>query len=293
MNELVSVDTWEATLSAAGQHDDEELVKELKKAGWKKLIEEKKLGYFALLRNLRNIVKQAPEALDGALELLTQENLIKKSLVLPFRYLTALEQIQKLKAASSHKVIKALNKAADIALANMPKFKGSTLIALDVSGSMAGMPITIGSLFAAALFKSDNADLLLFSDDAHYYSPNAEDSVLSLAQLIKSKAIYGGTNFHAIFTRAQRGYDRVIILSDMQGWMGGDVSLMQTVQRYQEQFFIEPFIYSFDLNGYGSLQFPQNRTVCVAGFSEKIFDVIKSFEEEGRSLLQKVNAVTF
>src|SRR5579859_2894255 len=53
---LKSEGTWEAELSAAGQKatNDEEKA-EFKKKAWIKLIRDRKLGYFALLRNLRNI----------------------------------------------------------------------------------------------------------------------------------------------------------------------------------------------------------------------------------------------
>ncbi|MDE1770632.1 MAG: hypothetical protein KGI28_08800, partial [Thaumarchaeota archaeon] len=46
-----------------------------------KLIKERKIGYFALLRNLRNISEQAPEIMNEALEMLVDEKLIKSSLV--------------------------------------------------------------------------------------------------------------------------------------------------------------------------------------------------------------------
>ena len=69
-------------------------VAELKSAAWDELIASRKLGYFALLRNLRNILEQAPQCVDAALAMLVDERLIAKSLVLPFRYLTALEAVR-------------------------------------------------------------------------------------------------------------------------------------------------------------------------------------------------------
>ena len=79
---MKSFDTWETELTKAGQAaETDEQKDELKKDAWTKLILEKKIGYFALLRNLRNIIEQAPEVLPQALELLMNENLIKKSLV--------------------------------------------------------------------------------------------------------------------------------------------------------------------------------------------------------------------
>lgn len=84
--ELKSFDTWETELTKAGQQASNEDEKaEFKKEVWINLVKEKKIGYFALLRNLRNIIEQAPEVISEALVLLENESLIKKSLVLPFR----------------------------------------------------------------------------------------------------------------------------------------------------------------------------------------------------------------
>ena len=87
--------TWETKLTQAGQTATTDAEKvERKAAAWAELIGEGKLGYFALLRNLRNIAEQAPELMDQVCKMLTDENRIKKSLVLPFRYLTALDAIK-------------------------------------------------------------------------------------------------------------------------------------------------------------------------------------------------------
>jgi hypothetical protein len=92
---LASVDTWEAKLTQAGQKAENETDKaNLKKDAWVELIRSRKLGYFALLRNLRNIASQAPEILPEALVMLTDEKLIKKSMVLPFRFITAYEELR-------------------------------------------------------------------------------------------------------------------------------------------------------------------------------------------------------
>ena len=38
--------------------------------------------------------------------------------------------------------------------------------------------------------------------------------------------------------------------------------------------------YSFDLAGYGTLQIPQKDVYCLAGFSDKIFDIMKYYESD-------------
>lgn len=287
--ELKSFDTWETNLSNAGKKakNDEEK-KELKKEVWEKLIREKKIGYFALLRNLRNIIEQSPDVLDEALVLLTDENLIKKSLVLPFRYLTAIEEIKSLSNSKARSVLIALNKAIDIATSNVPKFDGETLVVLDTSGSMSGKPAEIGALFSAILVKNNNADFIVFSDNAEYVNLNPADSTLTLANSIEF--IQGGTNFHSIFRRANKAYDRIVILSDMQGWVGYDCPTA-TYNAYKKKYNCNPKVFSFNLQDYGTLQFPEPEVYCLAGFSEKTFDIMKLLEQDKNALINEIEKI--
>jgi hypothetical protein len=289
-NQLANEDTWETLLTQAGQNAKSiEEKAALKTSAWTKLISERKLGYFALLRNLRNIINQAPAILNDALTMLTDESLIHKSLVLPFRYTTALQTLEN-EGETPRNVIVALNKAVDISLSNVPKLDGKTLIALDCSGSMQGQPLEIGALFASVLYKSNDADLLLFSNDANYLHLNPTDSTLSLANQIKQRAQIGGTNFHAIFQRATKTYNRIIILSDMQGWIGYDAPTA-SFNEYKQRTQSDPFIYSFDLQGYSTLQFPERKVFALTGFSEKIFDIMATLETDKNALINKIKNV--
>lgn len=287
---LKSFDTWESQLTEAGQKATNENEKaEFKKEVWIGLVKERKIGYFALLRNLRNIIEQAPEVIIEALEMLVDEKLIKKSLVLPFRFTTAFDEIAKLTDGKIvRQVLMALNKAVDIAVSNVPVFDGETLVVLDVSGSMQGKPAQIGSLFSAVLIKSNNADFMVFSDNAAYRNVNPMDSTITIANSIRFAS--GGTNFQAIFNTANKKYDRVVILSDMQGWVGYNAPTVQ-FNAYKQRVGANPFLYSFDLNGYGSMQFPEQNVFAIAGFSEKIFDIMKLMEVDKKALVNTIKQV--
>lgn len=290
--ELKSFDTWESELTKAGQTATSEDEKaEFKKDVWVNLVKEKKIGYFALLRNLRNIIEQAPEVMPDALKMLVDENLIKKSLVLPFRFTTAFEEITKINNGQIvRSVLMALNTALDISVANVPKFDGDTLVVLDVSGSMAGRPAQIGALFSAVLIKSNNADFMTFSDNAHYRNVNPIDSTITIANSLKFAS--GGTNFHAIFKTANKKYNRIIILSDMQGWKGYDTPVAD-FNLYKQSTGANPFVYSFDLNSHGSMQFPEQNVFALAGFSEKVFDVMKLLEQDKKALVNTIKKQDF
>jgi hypothetical protein len=294
-DELAPAETWETKLTQAGAKAadgaSEEEVAELKSAAWDELIVSRKLGYFALLRNLRNILEQAPHCLDAALAMLVDDRLIAKSLVMPFRYVTALEAIEKSGLARAGEVLGALSEAADKSLANVPALDGRTLIALDGSGSMSGRPLAIGSLFAAVLAKANaGATVMIFSNDAEFVALNRRDSTLSLARQIAGRAPRGGTNFHAIFQRAKCAYDRIVILSDMQGWIGHDAPTA-TFAAYKQGSGADPRVFSFDLAGYGTLQFPERNVYCLAGFSDKALQTMRFLEEDKSALIREIESI--
>lgn len=291
--DLKSDNTWETKLTRAGQKaETDEQKAELKGAAWKELIETRKIGYFALLRNLRNILEQSDEQTVGqALELLVDEKLIRKSLVLPFRYVTAVDALEKV--PGSQNAIQAINKAIDVSCANVPALPGRTLVALDISSSMTGRTRDIAALFAAVLLKANGpgADLIRFESRAEYMTVNTQDSVMSIADRIRGSG--GGTNLNAVFTlmtKYKRSYDRVIILSDMQSWVGYFTPTRELAE-YRKTVGVRPHVFSWDLAGYGTLQFPEREVYALAGFSEKALDIIRLLEEDRDALVAEIEKV--
>lgn len=290
---LGPAETWETKLTQAGQEAVSDEDKASKKADvWAELIRSRKIGYFALLRNLRNILEQAPELVDEAVAILEDDKLIRRSRVMPFRYRVALDAIEEamLPRPLQQKIIAGLSNAVDLSLANVPRFGGRTLIAMDCSGSMIGKPMKIGSLFASILYKANDADLMLFSNGARYHSFNANDATLTIAQRIEEKAEWSGTDFHCIFDQANQAYDRVVILSDMQAWMN-HWTPKEALDRYVKKVGKRPRIYSFDLAGYGTLQFPEKEVYTLAGFSDKTMDTMKFLEEDKSALIREIEGI--
>lgn len=285
---LKPADTWETKVSAAGSKEGD--VEENKTEAWGELLRENKLGYMALLKNLRNILNTHDQDLVAlACKQLQDEKAIKKSLVLPFRFTTAAEEIQKVNDKGTRAVMVALSKALDISCKNVPEFPGETLVVLDNSGSMNGKPYQIGSLFASILLKSNNeADYMGFASDAHYKTINPLDSVSTIASQLQVTG--GGTNFHAIFQAANKAYDRIIILSDMQGWVGYNAPTRE-LESFAKRVGKRPKVYSFDLAGHGSMQFPERDVFAIAGFSEKVFEIMGTLEQDKKALVNKINAM--
>lgn len=278
--ELKSEQTWESMLSASGSDA-------AKKAEvWNTLLSENKLGYFALLRNLRNIAQQAPASLDLALEQLKDPTRIGKSRVLPFRYHTAYSELIGQGIPRERDILWSIDEAADMALANVTKFDGDTLIALDTSGSMQGRPIQIGAMFAAVLARTNKADLLTFSD-RFTWNQVERMGVLPMSRSITN--LGGGTNFNCVFVAAKRKYDRIIILSDGEAWMGPNAS-QSSLKEYRNQYDANPQIWFFDLsNQSGTMQFPEGNTRVIAGFSEKVFELMPLIEKDPNALVKRVS----
>lgn len=285
---LKPAETWETKVSKAGNADDAEAAKA---DAWAELLVKKKLGYLALLRNLRNIA-QTPSLIPIACLQLTDKSLVAKSKVFPFQFLTAYEEIVKL---GNRDLMVAITKAIDLSCKNVPQFSGKTLIAVDESGSMGGKPEKISSLFAAIMYKAMDSDIVMFDDTSRDYTPNPLDSTISIAEGMRFRG--GGTNFSRIFQHiGNKKYDRIFILSDMQSWADqqygyyGASPVKQLFSIYQKTVNPEVKLYSFDLQGMGDMQFPEQNVYTVAGWSDKVFDVIRQLED-GRSLVQQIKEV--
>jgi hypothetical protein len=154
--------------------------------------------------------------------------------------------------------------------------------------SMMGKPSEIASLFAAMLLKANECDAMTFDNHARYVTYNPMDSVTTLSKQFRFSG--GGTNFKDIFKKASKRYERVIILSDCQGWIGYDAPVKEYNQ-YKIDYSVNPHIYSWDLAGLTTMQFPENQVYCLAGFSDKVFDVMKYLEEDRNALISKINSI--
>jgi hypothetical protein len=112
---LETPDTWEVALSAGKD----------KKETWERLIRDEKLGYMALLMNLRNMEQANVD------HNLVEDALIKgapHSRALPFRFISAYKAAPSFAQSLSDAMVKAISEGEKLA--------GTTYLVLDVSGSM-------------------------------------------------------------------------------------------------------------------------------------------------------------
>ncbi len=304
---LKNLTTSQTALTNIGQLTSDETERaELRKGYWTSVLSEHKLGYTDLIRSLTKIAKDAPEAVDLAVENLTNETAVKKSLVMPYQLYIAMKMVEKELGSTTEgrKLVKGLSKAVDISCDNVPSFGGKTIVIVDRSGSM-NSPLSngkadvlsmaeVGTLMALFLARKNDTDFMIFGNDAKYVPYNPSDSILTSVKTLMSYnrgneyEVGHGTDFHSCFKALKGKYDRIIFFSDMQGWAGGHYSLDGDLASYTKTTGAKPFLYSHDLRGHGTLQLPEEKVFVSAGFSEKIFDIMKLLEQDKEALVNSI-----
>jgi hypothetical protein len=203
--------TWEDALSLAGS-------KVSKRDLWAALVP--LLGYFALVRNLRNIDEAGvPDdvAAKAAARIADPEQ-VRRSRLFPFRFLAAY------RAAPSLRWGHSLELALNASLSNVPRLTGRTLILVDRSGSMFGTVSEKSGLNradSAALFgvalaaRAEYADLVEFGTSSQAVKLQPAESVLKAVQRFGN---LGGTyTEQAIRSHYRDGFhSRVVIVTDEQ-----------------------------------------------------------------------------
>lgn len=203
---LNGADTWEVAISAAGSDPEK------KKAEWNRLLENKKLGYVALLRNLRNLNEAG--ANQGLVEMALVEG-AGNPLIWPLQFAAAL------KAAPMYAA--AIHKALGVRLAAEAGLPGHTVVLVDVSGSM-NAPLSAKSTLTrleaatslAATCKGESVRVFSFSDRLQEV-PNFGS--LATADALKNSQPHSGTALgaaiHALHSSGAT-YDRLVIITDEQ-----------------------------------------------------------------------------
>ena len=300
-----------------GEITAEQAVVELNEAkteNYKELIETKKIGYLALLRNVRNILKTNDTVLlDKACEMLVQQDFIRKSLVWPTQIDVALEIMTlEFSGARMAKVTKALGTAYELAIPNLQQLlpEGRSAIVFDTSGSMDGgyntiyldakktinkKPAEKAALIAATFAKGVNGDVYHFASGSEQITGwNPNDSVNTLKQ--KFMGYNGrqghGTDFGAcfkLFEHMNKQYDRVIIISDEQDGYG---NVESNYKGYCKKFGT-PYVYIINICGY-AVTAPikgGDRVFRLYGYNQDLYDKITQIEINPQVIIDEINKI--
>lgn len=274
---LESPDTWEVALSAGGN----------KKEVFERLLREEKLGGLAVLRNLRNMVQA------GVDEQLIRTRLNKGiERALPFRFVVAAKHAPRLEAD--------IDTAMLSAMSQLPKLSGTTVLVVDVSGSMGGClsgkseaTRVDAAAGLAILVRSVCERAIIYATAGNdYRQTHATAEVparqgLAMADAInKAKEKLGGggiflkqcMDFIANDTNAREDnkFDRVIVLTDEQD-CDHKCNPMSAQKLGNVNYIVNMAAYKYGV-GYG------NGWVHVDGWSERILDYIRLIEQEDELL---------
>lgn len=297
--------TWEVELSLLGQQykDETEKVKALKEK-WEELITSGKLGYMALMRNLRNILQANIDRriLKEVATRLSDERQVRRSKQLPFRFLSAYRELVLLKSNQMQILLKALEEAICASVENLKGFDENTdvLVACDTSGSMCSaisprskvMYYDVGLVLGMLLQSKAESVMSGIFGDTWKVINLPKDNILSNADNLRKRmgeVGYSTNGYLIIKDLIQRKHilDKVMIFTDCQLWNSNysGESIADLWKQYKK---IAPHakIYLFDLAGYGQspLNVQENDVYLIAGWSDKIFEVIEAIENGGNSL---------
>jgi len=345
-DELAPAETWEHKISSEGSTTE----------NWAELVADNKLGYMALLRNLRNLLKKdvPMEIIDQVCAKLTDPEQVKRSKQLPFRFFSAYKSLKEepgkrrgrrggrlawfydesddnignLKedkkaendsnACKVEKILEALEKAAKLSTVNMPKLKGTSVIACDVSGSME-TPISekssvarfdIGLVMGALANGFSDKDITgIFGDTWKEIELDSNKPLTSTWEMHRREGEVGYSThgFEVIksLLETRRKVDRILFFTDCQmygndfakvedenTWQHQDEKCPETgksfgdfIREYRKEINKDLKLYFFDLAGYGNCLIPEQdpQTIIVGGWSEKLFDIIPTFEGGGKA----------
>lgn len=201
---LPAPDTWEVALSAGVD----------KRETFERLLNDGKLGYMALLRNLRNMADAQvnPELIGAALQAGAA-----KSKALPFRFLAAARAVPRFEPM--------IDAAMVSALGGLERLPGETVVLVDVSGSMDAQLSSKSDLTRvdaacalAVLVRgiAERARVFSFSNDLVEVPPRAG---MALVDAISRSQHHRGTLLGATLEAVKKlapSADRIIVITDEQ-----------------------------------------------------------------------------
>lgn len=262
---LPTPDTWEVALSAGAD----------KREAFTRLLQEKKLGALALLRNLRNMIEAKVD--DAAIARAIVEMKVER--VLPFRFISAAKYAPRFEPQ--------LEAAMILCLHGAPKLGGRTALVVDTSPSMWQEKISAKSemdRFEAAAALAilireicDDVRVYAFNERAYEVPPRRGFALRDALADTKGGASCGGL---AVDMANKAGYDRIVVLTDGQwhyskinhgGYAGSGNALVVSPAPLTAKAYMVNMAATKNGVGYG-------KWTAIDGWSEAIVDYIRAAE---------------
>lgn len=281
--------TWDSIISGGGTWDEAL----------------KSMGHMALLRNIRNLIKNGIEP-DAFIEKLVKG--AKHGKQLPFRYWTAHRELR----GAPGPVLDAIEECLEISVENVPFIGGRNLVLVDNSGSTHGTPISsmssthiyeIGNLMGVLTgLRSNECTIGVFGDRLEEYSVRKKASIFDQVAKVNriGEGIGGGTE-NGIWLaldkaiRNKEHWDNIFVYSDMQAGHGGlfgrgkipkeylwggnrgynpYIDVPSMVAKYRREVNPNVFVYLVQIAGYEDALLPEyyDKTYILGGWSSRILD---------------------
>jgi len=278
---------------------------------WEELIKSGKVGYMALLRNLRNIIEAevSAEHFERVCSTLSETNQVSKAKQLPFRFLAAYRELLLVKSKYTSSALAVLEMAVKASVANLRGFGADTslLIACDVSGSMQ-KPISakskilyydIGLMLGMLLqSKCRYVQTGMFGDSWKIINVSTKNILANVQEFYRREGEVGyATNGYLVIRdliKRREVVDKVMIFTDAQMWSTShDYHIAKEWQQYRETVASAAKLYLFDLAGLGTtpIELKQDQGVyLIAGWSDKIFNVLAALER-GQQAIEVINNI--
>lgn len=268
----------------------------------------REIPVFQLLKNLRNLDKAGltDDDVHPAMLRLQNPEVIARSRILPFRFLTAYLNVPSIRWGP------ALEKALELALPNVPVLPGRTLILIDTSDSMNGVlsvrperhvkkgepPVRRPTrMYAAALFafalaikNAGRVDVFGFANGQFRCDGIGEGASLlrSLELFCAQRGKVGhGTQIALAMRSCWNGEDRVVIFTDEQETFGGTSQLFYgSYASYRGHGDVNGAVpasvpvYCWNLAGYefGAMPVAGNNRHVLAGLTDSSFSLMQQIE---------------
>lgn len=275
------------------------------------------LPFMAMLRNLRNLIESKAD-ISRYIERLNNREAVIKSKQFPFRFWSAYKALVGYRknnfwTLENHKSVNAPNELLDVlseamefSIVSLPDIGGKTLIAVDSSGSMEAMISEKSTISMKEVGFSLGAILHKMYPDVTVYSFGHEtriipmlkkDSMLTFIEKCCNVDVGHSTNAHLPVLDAlnrREFYDRIIVVSDMQVWNDGIYghrgTLNYAISNYRENINKDVKVIVIDVAGYGTtpVRINEKNVLLLAGWSDRIFNVIKSWEESAEDALDLI-----
>lgn len=288
--------TWEVELSKIKKDDIKGRLKV-----WHNLFDTNKMPYMALLRNLRNIIEDSSKVNDDnlinkVLKLLTNENAVRKSRQLPFRFLSAYKEIEKVNSLYTSEVLDWIQVAATVSVKNL-SLDWSLAVFADVSWSMEWKLSDRGTVAykdIALLFgwmakvMNKRSVAWIFWDTAKLKNITW-NSVFDLYMKYREWEVWYSTFWHKsieLLDEENINVDKIFLFTDEEmysdresyGWGSKWVKVKSEIDKallkYRKKVWKEVKVYIFNLAGWNTTVSSQNNVYTISWWSDKVFDYI-------------------